>query len=57
MKRTLAGRLKTISSGIELIALGYGDDVNLIGQLNASNGVPILVDGAFQATRKPRQLT
>ena len=57
VKRTLAGRLKTISSGIELIALGYGDDVNLIGQLNASNGLPILVDGAFQATRKPRQLT
>lgn len=57
VKRTLAGRLKTISSGIELISLGYGDDVNLIGQLNASNGVPILVDGAFQATRKPRQLT
>ncbi|GAB3754138.1 hypothetical protein GCM10027599_16250 [Yimella radicis] len=57
VKRTLAGRLKTISSGIELISKGYGDDVNLIGQLNASNGVPKLVDGAFQATRQPRQLT
>lgn len=57
VKRTLAGRLKTISSGIELISKGYGDDLNLIGQLNASNGVPKLVDGAFQATRQPRQLT
>lgn len=57
VKRSMAGRLKTISSGMELIVQGYGDDLNLIGQLNASNGVPTLVDGAFRASRQPRQLT
>lgn len=57
VKRSLAGRLKTVSSGLELLAKGYGDDLNLIGQLNASNGVPKLRDGAFQPTRQPRQLT
>ncbi|GAB3584823.1 2-phosphosulfolactate phosphatase [Calidifontibacter terrae] len=54
VKRTLSVRLKSSSSGMELLAKGYDDDVNLIGQLNASNCVPRLIDGAFTAVRRPR---
>lgn len=54
VKRNLSARLKTCSSGLELLARGYGDDLNLIGQLNASSSVPRLVDGAFTAVRRPR---
>ncbi len=37
------------SSGKELIERGYPEDVHLASQLNTSDTVPILVDGAFVA--------
>ncbi len=57
VKRNLSVRLRSSSSGLELLAKGYGDDVNLIGQLNASGCVPRLSDGAFTAVRRRNTAT
>ena len=40
--------LKAIGSGVELIAKGAAEDVELAGQLNVSTAVPRLVDGVYR---------
>ena len=42
--------LEACGSGRELIDLGFRDDVRIAAELDVSNHVPVLVDGAFQAT-------
>jgi 2-phosphosulfolactate phosphatase len=39
--------VKACSSGRELIARGFGEDVDLAVRLNTSSGVPILVDDVY----------
>jgi len=46
---SLPADLTACSSGIELGAAGFPDDVSIAGQLDASDVVPVLVDGAFRA--------
>ena len=45
----LLGLLQTSSSGRELDAAGFGADVAIAAQLDATDLVPVLRDGAFQA--------
>lgn len=45
----LPGYLRRCSSGRELIERGYGEDVEIAAELNASSSVPILKDGAYVA--------
>jgi 2-phosphosulfolactate phosphatase len=45
----LAGCLRGIGSGRELVEEGFGEDVDLAAQLNISTAVPRLMDGAYQA--------
>ncbi len=47
VKTDLLENLRQCSSGKELIERGYADDVQLASQLNVSDSVPILMDGAF----------
>lgn len=44
----LEGALRLTQSGRELIDRGYPQDVEYAAELNVSNTVPVLVDGAFQ---------
>ena len=44
----LPGVLRQIASGIELIEDGFAEDVALAAQLNISQTVPRLLDGAYQ---------
>jgi 2-phosphosulfolactate phosphatase len=44
----LAERLYECVSGRELTSRGFGSDVAVAAELNASSAVPLLVDGAFQ---------
>lgn len=41
--------LSRVGSGLELIEQGYAADVMLSAQLNVSNTVPLLIDGAFSS--------
>ena len=41
--------LAACASGRELVELGWPDDVAVAGELDASQAVPVLVDGAFTA--------
>lgn len=43
----LPDALRDCASGQELIGLGYGVDVDVAAELDASGGVPVLVDGVF----------
>lgn len=49
----LAERMRTCVSGLELASKGFGSDVDVAADLNASPVVPVLLDGAFclEATR------
>jgi len=42
--------LRECNSGKELIAKGYADDVDIAAELNCSNTVPVLKDGAYIAS-------
>jgi 2-phosphosulfolactate phosphatase len=42
--------LDACGSGRELIDLGFGDDVRIAAEVDVSENVPVLADGAFQAT-------
>ena len=44
----LAHLVRTCASGRELIEAGYGEDVDLALDLDASDGAPLLVDGAYR---------
>jgi 2-phosphosulfolactate phosphatase len=46
-KSRLGEHLRQCSSGKELIERGFSEDVSLASQLNASDSVPILIDGAY----------
>lgn len=46
----LSDLLHQCGSGKELIECGFAADVDLAAQLDASNGAPILCDGAYQLT-------
>ena len=46
----LAALLHQCSSGKELVELGFAPDVELAGQLDVSDSVPILREGAFVAS-------
>ncbi|MBB2988041.1 2-phosphosulfolactate phosphatase [Terracoccus luteus] len=39
--------LRASASGVELVEAGFGDDVDVAAELDASDLVPLLVDGAF----------
>lgn len=43
------GRLAACASGRELAAAGFADDVAVAAEVDASDVVPVLVDGAFRA--------
>ncbi len=45
----LHGALRLTQSGQELIERGYPQDVEFAAQLNVSDTVPVLVDGAFRS--------
>ncbi len=47
MASDLAAVIRGSISGRELIARGYGDDVDLSAALDVSDAVPILRDGAY----------
>ena len=44
---TLADAPRGCASGQELIAAGFGDDVEVAGRVDVSDVVPVLADGAF----------
>jgi len=46
----LDGRLRDCSSGRELIGQGFEADLALAAQLNVSDAVPVLIDGAYVAS-------
>jgi 2-phosphosulfolactate phosphatase len=46
----LHGILSTSSSGRELIDAGFGADVEIAAQVDVTDLVPVLIDGAFRAT-------
>ncbi len=46
--RDVAGAVRACASGVELIADGFGEDVEIAVELDASDVVPVLVDGAFR---------
>lgn len=48
----LGRALHGCAGGIELDALGFGDDVDVAAELDRSDAVPVLVDGAFVPDRK-----
>lgn len=48
----LARELAACASGVELAAAGYGDDVEVAGQLDVSRVVPVLEAGAFVAAEE-----
>lgn len=43
----VAGALGACASGLELAAIGFADDVTIAAELDTSDSVPILRDGAF----------
>jgi 2-phosphosulfolactate phosphatase len=45
--------LNGCSSGRELAGAGYGGDVDIAAELDDSDAVAILVDGAFRSTAGP----
>lgn len=47
----LAVELAACASGVELVAMGYGDDVDVASQVDVSRVVPMLRDGAFAVRR------
>ena len=47
---SLEERLHQCVSGRELSSKGFGNDVDVAADLNASTVVPVIVDGAFQAS-------
>lgn len=47
----IAAAVVACASGQELISRGFADDVTIAIEINTSNIVPILTDGAFTATR------
>ena len=47
MKPDLAGCLRSIASGAELVSRGFAADVEFAAELNVSRSVPVLVDGCF----------
>ncbi|MBL7670307.1 MAG: 2-phosphosulfolactate phosphatase [Bdellovibrionaceae bacterium] len=51
-KETLGERLRTCSSGKELIERGFMSDVEFAMQFNVSTNVPILKDGFYTSWRK-----
>ena len=48
-REELPEALTACVSGRELIARGYAEDVRLAGELNCSQVVPVLSDGAYHA--------
>ena len=46
----LGDRLRASASGRELDAIGFGDDVRVAGELDASDVVPVLEGEAFTAS-------
>ncbi|HEX4123847.1 MAG TPA: 2-phosphosulfolactate phosphatase [Tepidisphaeraceae bacterium] len=46
----LGARIAGCSSGRELVEKGYAADVQIATELNVSNGVPVLKDGAFSCS-------
>ncbi len=49
----LGERIAGCVSGRELVSKGFGSDVDIAGELNASTIVPVLVDGAFCSLPSP----
>ena len=47
-RNNLPNILKTCVSGVELIEKGYDEDIRLASQLNVSQNVSLLIDGAYQ---------
>lgn len=46
---SLAGAVRSCTSGVELIRRGYADDVEIALELDQSTAIPILLDGAFRS--------
>jgi 2-phosphosulfolactate phosphatase len=49
VRDSVADRLAACASGRELIAGGYAEDVAMAGDLDSTEVVPVLTDGAFEA--------
>lgn len=47
--RSVGDAVRRCASGVELIEAGFADDVEVAVELDASDVVPLLVDGAFRA--------
>jgi 2-phosphosulfolactate phosphatase len=47
-RSALHDALKTTASGLELIERGFGDDVAIASELNASSTCPQLIDGVYR---------
>ena len=47
-KKQIREWLRECESGVELIERGYAEDVELAGDVGASQCAPILVEGTFQ---------
>ena len=47
LRGSLASAMRDSASGRELVAAGFADDVELAADLDATDLVPVLVDGAF----------
>lgn len=47
VRNNLSAFLESCSSGRELIERGFADDVRIAAELNVSNSVPMLCDGAY----------
>ncbi|MDQ4053119.1 MAG: 2-phosphosulfolactate phosphatase, partial [Actinomycetota bacterium] len=51
VRHRLAGDLRACASGAELVAGGFGDDVEIAARLDACDVVPVLRDGGFRCTK------
>ena len=50
---SVADAVRRCASGVELQAAGFTADVEIAAQVDASDAVPILVDGAFRQAQRP----
>jgi 2-phosphosulfolactate phosphatase len=54
VQASLTAALMSCSSGAELAGIGFGDDVEVAAELDASTSVPVLADGGFRNASQAR---
>ena len=52
VEAVLADRLHGCASGLELVAAGFGEDVDVAAELDVSDVVPVLADGSRSLTSR-----